>query len=482
MRTWPRIDATVLALLAACGIAGCASSDGGGTNSAGSGGSGVPGSGGRTSSGGGTGTGSGGTIGSSGGAPASSGGTPGSGGSASSGGVVGAGGVIGSGGSAGGGGGGGGGGTSGSGMSAGGKVGTGGVTSSGGAAAGRAGNGGASGGGGHPGAGGAAGTPGSGGSAGASACADLGGGPTDASTTHLDIGVHDPSMIWDGTSYYLFATGGTLGVRSSSNLRTWSNAGQIFASVPAWIRTALGSSPTDLWAPDISYFNCQFHVYYAGSTFGSNASVIGLATNGTLSSKATGYKWVDQGLIVQSKTSDNFNAIDPNVSFDATGAPWLAFGSFWTGIKMRKLDPVTGKLSTTDTTTYSLAGRGSGGAIEAASIVSHNGYYYLFVSFDACCKGVDSTYRTMVGRGSAITGPYTDKAGKNMTTGAAEQLLATSGRYIGPGGGTAFRDGATYLYAYHYYDGDDNGASKLQVRPITWDSGDWPVLGTPLFP
>jgi arabinan endo-1,5-alpha-L-arabinosidase len=305
----------------------------------------------------------------------------------------------------------------------------------------------------------------------------LGGGPTTTTTMHLDIGVHDPSMIWDGTNYYLFATGGTLNVRRSPDIRTWTNAGNILPSVPAWVTIALGSTPTDLWAPDISYFNNQFHVYYAGSTFGSNDSVIGLSTTASLATPA----WADQGLVVQSKTTDNFNAIDPNVSFDQNCTPWLAFGSFWSGIKMRKLDATTGKPATDDTTLYSLASR-NGGAIEAASIISHNGFYYLFVSFDLCCKGVDSTYRTMVGRGTSITGPYTDKAGTGMLQGAAEQLLATSGRYIGPGGGTAWKDGDTYLYVYHYYDGDAAGASKLQVRPITFDATDWIVLGAPLFP
>jgi arabinan endo-1,5-alpha-L-arabinosidase len=305
----------------------------------------------------------------------------------------------------------------------------------------------------------------------------FGGGPITTTSTHLDIGVHDPSMAWDGALYYLFATGGTLAIRTSKDILTWSNAGNVFPSVPAWITTALGSNPGSLWAPDISYFDGQFHVYYAGSTFGSNASVIGLATTASLASP----KWVDDGLVVQSKTSDDFNAIDPNVSFDASCTPWLAFGSFWSGIKLRKLDAATGKPATDDTTLYSLASR-NGGAIEAASIISHDGYYYLFVSFDACCKGTSSTYRTMVGRAAHITGPYTDKAGTDMMQGAAEQLLASSGRYIGPGGGTAWKDGNTYLYVYHYYDGDDSGNSKLQIRPIQFDSSDWVSLGDSLFP
>jgi arabinan endo-1,5-alpha-L-arabinosidase len=315
-----------------------------------------------------------------------------------------------------------------------------------------------------------------------SSCADpFGAGPAATSSTHLDIPVHDPSMIWDGSRFYLFATGGTLSIRSSPDILTWSSAGSIFTSVPAWITTKLGSTPSDLWAPDISAYNAEFRVYYAGSSFGSNTSVIGLATNATLDPKNAAYHWVDRGLVVQSVSSDDYNAIDPSVTHDETCTPWLVFGSFWSGIKLRKLDPTSGMPATDDTTLYALASRG-GGAIEAPSIIAHNGFFYLFVSFDACCRGTSSTYRTMVGRAAHITGPYTDRSGADMMNGAAEQLLATSGRYIGPGGGTAFAQGAGYLYVYHYYDGDDGGASKLQVRPVTFGSDDWPTLGAPLFP
>jgi arabinan endo-1,5-alpha-L-arabinosidase len=320
-----------------------------------------------------------------------------------------------------------------------------------------------------------------GGGGGRPACQDLGGGPLTTSTTHLDITVHDPSMIWDGSAYALFSTGGTLAIRRSVDILRWTASGTVLSAVPAWIHTTLGVTVTDLWAPDISYFNCTFHVYYAGSTFGSNNSVIGLATSPTLDSSRAGYHWTDEGQVLRSVKTDDFNAIDPNVSFDDDGTPWLAYGSYWTGIKLHQLDRATGKLSTTNTTTYALASR-NGGSIEGSSIVSHDGHFYLFVSFGTCCAGVNSTYETMVGRASTITGPYTDRAGADMMTGAAEQLLATSGRYIGPGGGTAFRDGSSYVYAYHYYDGDANGVSKLQIRPINWDASGWPVMGTPLFP
>jgi arabinan endo-1,5-alpha-L-arabinosidase len=300
-------------------------------------------------------------------------------------------------------------------------------------------------------------------------------------TTHLTIGTHDPSLIHVGSKYYLFATGGLLNVRSSSNFTSWSNAGSVFASMPAWIATELGQAITDLWAPDISFFNGSYHVYYAGSVFGSNHSVIGLATNTTLDSSTAGYQWQDHGLILESNKvagADDWNAIDPNLTADESGQLWLVFGSFWSGIKLRQVDASTGKLSTSNPTLYALATNSS---IEAASITSHNGFYYLFVSYGACCKNVNSTYSTMVGRATAITGPYTNKAGAAMLEGNAETMLKTDGRYIGPGGGTAFRDGSLYYYAYHYYDGNANGASYLMLRPIQFDTDDWPVFGAPLW-
>jgi len=301
------------------------------------------------------------------------------------------------------------------------------------------------------------------------------------SSEHRAIGTHDPSVIHVANKYYLFGTGGLLGVRSSTNLAQWANAGTIFSALPAWIKTALGQTISDLWAPDVSYVDGTYRVYYAGSVFGSNHSLIGLATNTTLDPQNAAYEWVDHGLVIESNPAgakDDWNAIDPNVTTDAAGNWWLVFGSFWSGIKLRRLDTATGKLSSADTTLYGLASHSGG--IEAPSIISHNGYYYLFVSYDSCCKGVNSTYRTMVGRASAITGPYTDKNGKAMLQGNAVQLLATDGRYIGPGGGSAFRDGDLYYYAYHYYDGQMNGASQLMLRPIDWKN-DWPELAAPLW-
>lgn len=296
-----------------------------------------------------------------------------------------------------------------------------------------------------------------------------------------NVQAHDPSMIKQGHTYYVFATGGTIQIRKSTNLVSWELAGTVFDRIPDWITKAVGTIP-DLWAPDISYFNGKYHLYYAGSHFGTNNSVIGLATNTTLDPGSRDYHWVDEGMVIDSlPASDNWNAIDPNLSFDSTGVPWLAWGSFWSGIKMRRLDLNTGKLSTVDQKLYALASRG-GGAIEAPAILAHDGYYYLFVSFDRCCAGANSTYRIMVGRSTTITGPYLDSTGTSMLSGGGDQLLASYDNVHGPGGQSVYVDGQTTWLVHHYYDALANGAITLQIRKLTWTNEHWPHVAAPYKP
>ncbi len=300
-----------------------------------------------------------------------------------------------------------------------------------------------------------------------------------------DVRTHDPGMIRQEDTYYVFSTGdehglnqGNIQIRKSTDLAYWQLVGTVFETTPAWISEALGTIPPNLWAPDISYFNGKYHLYYAGSRFGSNNSVIGLATNATLDPASPDYKWVEEGMVIRSRPSNNWNAIDPSLSFDAEGGPWLAMGSFWSGIKMHRIDSKTGKLASEDTKLYSLASRG-GGPIEAPSIVYRDGYYYLFVSFDLCCRGVNSTYKIVVGRAKDITGPYTDHSGKGMDQGGGDVILAGDERFRGPGGQSVYLDGSTCRLVYHVYDAAKNGMPQLKIQDLTWTSDGWTELRKP---
>ncbi|HEY1986035.1 MAG TPA: arabinan endo-1,5-alpha-L-arabinosidase [Terracidiphilus sp.] len=307
---------------------------------------------------------------------------------------------------------------------------------------------------------------------------------------------HDPSMGREGNNYYVFATGksplgGQLPMRCSTDLLAWKQCGQVFDAVPAWIQKA-SPATKDLWAPDISFFNGRYHLYYAYSAFGVNRSGIALATNETLDPQSSKYRWNDEGLVFESKDGDDFNAIDPNIVFDKKGQPWMSFGSFWSGIKMRRIDAASGKLSAKDTRLYALASRvkpedaasakpglpADWQAIEAPFIVRHGEYFYLFVSFDLCCRGKKSTYRTMVGRARHVTGPYLDAQGKAMLQGGGTELLSANARWLGPGGASILLRPEGDVLVFHAYDAD-TGRPALQISTLTWEDG-WPhaALGT----
>lgn len=298
-----------------------------------------------------------------------------------------------------------------------------------------------------------------------------------------DVRVHDPSMIKSGGTYYVFSTGspdgrinnGMIQIRASENMIDWRFVGTVFDDAPAWIATTLGSKPRSLWAPEIVRFGGEYRLYYSASFFGKNDSLVALATNRTLDPQSKNYKWVDRGIVIRSTSRHDWNAIDPHVSFDEKRVPWMSLGSFWSGIKLRRLDARTGKLSEKDSTLYSIAARPTprgGGAIEAPAIVRRGRWYHLIVSFDFCCRGVKSDYKIVTGRARRITGPYLDKQGRRMDQGGGDVILAGEARRPGVGGQSVYEDGKVVRLIYHYYDAADAGKSKLQIDELGFTPDD----------
>ncbi|MGI5151599.1 arabinan endo-1,5-alpha-L-arabinosidase [Plantactinospora sp. CA-294935] len=280
-------------------------------------------------------------------------------------------------------------------------------------------------------------------------------------------GTHDPTMVKTSSGGYIVAqTGDNIPLTTSTDRTAFRSAGSVFPNGASWTTPYTGGGRS-LWAPDISYHNGRYYLYYSASTFGSNYSAIFLATSSTGASGS----WTNQGLVIESNTSDNFNAIDPNLIVDDSGRWWLSFGSFWSGIKLVALNSSTGKRS--DTTVRSIAGR-NGGAIEAPYMFKHGSYYYLWVSFDRCCQGASSTYRIMVGRSTSPTGPFVDRNGTAMTAGGGTQVLASHGNIHGPGHQAVFADTDSEVLVYHYY--ANNGASFLGINLIGYDSAGWPFV------
>jgi Glycosyl hydrolases family 43/Concanavalin A-like lectin/glucanases superfamily len=293
-----------------------------------------------------------------------------------------------------------------------------------------------------------------------------------------NLGIHDPSAVIPCNGrYYVFGTGQGIISKSSADLTYWAAGPSVFANPPTWTTTDVPGFTGFFWAPDITYFNGLYHLYYAVSTFGSQVSAIGLATNPTLDPGNPAYQWTDQGPVIRSLNGSAYNCIDPSVTFDASSNLWMSFGSFWNGIYAVQLDPATGLVNTTNSTPIHEAfNTAAGDPIEASYLYHHGNYYYLFVNWGTCCAGINSTYNIRVGRSTRIFGPYVDHNGVAMNSGGGTLFLKTTGKFIGPGQmGILEGDGVEY-FGYHYYDGNNNGAPTFDVEPLSWTSDGWPTF------
>ena len=301
------------------------------------------------------------------------------------------------------------------------------------------------------------------------------------------IPAHDPVLIRQNGKYYMFCTGPGIAVWSSRDRQSWTREKPVFAAAPAWATQAVpGFRDNHIWAPDISFHNGVYSLFYSISAFGKNTSCIGLATNKTLDPTSPDYKWTDHGRVLQSVPGrDQWNAIDPNLIRDEAGQPWLSFGSFWQGIKLVQLLPdLTGPVQPEQWRTLARRSRDpklndslpGDAAIEAPFLFHKGPYYYLFTSFDYCCRGPQSTYKMMVGRSKNITGPYVDKAGQALEQGGGSLVLQGDKNWFGVGHNSVYTfDNADYL-VFHGYDAADKGRSKLRIESLTWDAEGWPMV------
>lgn len=284
------------------------------------------------------------------------------------------------------------------------------------------------------------------------------------------IGIHDPSILDTGSAYDLFSTHGLIHEHTSTDMSSFADGGYALPSLPAWTNSYTGSSG-DLWAPDVSAHNGEYWMYYAASTFGSANSAIGLA----VSSTGDPGTFIDSGgAIYTSSDCSGSNAIDPASVVDNSGNAWMAFGSWSSGIQIVPVNNNTG-IPTGNPCTQ-LAYHASGTGIEGSYIYPHAGYYYLFASVDDCCQGVTSTYRIVVGRASAVTGPYLDRGGVALTSGGGTILLSAHGNINGPGGEIVFTDTSGAVLVYHYYDGGNSGDPALGINGLGWTADGWPYV------
>ncbi|KAF7309074.1 Glycoside hydrolase family 43 protein [Mycena kentingensis (nom. inval.)] len=302
--------------------------------------------------------------------------------------------------------------------------------------------------------------------------------------------VHDPSLVQraDG-KYFLFTTHNKAGIITADSFGgPWTEVGSI---VPNNSSIQLPGRD-DIWAPDVTFHNGIFYAYYSVSTFGSQDSGIGLATSQSMEPDT----WIDHGLVFRSFAGDQFNAIDPNLHFDADGKPFLSFGSFWNDIFQF---PLSADLTTPTGSPVQLSFNSTlPNAQEGSFIWKHGKLFYLFVSSGLCC-GFNATslpapgdeYHVIVGRSRFVHGPFLDAAGVDLRNDGGTLVLASHGNVYAPGGQVIFTDTVRDkhtgkkrtrdVFVYHYVPAVDSPDpfndtfSSLGLNGIDWSSG-WPVL------
>lgn len=292
-----------------------------------------------------------------------------------------------------------------------------------------------------------------------------------------DIRVHDPVMIKQGHTYYIFHTGTGISIKTSRDKVYWSKDSSVFTRsvMPAWFTKDIPEQKGHLWAPDIHYRDGRYHLYYSVSAWMNFNSSIGYATNTTLDRHDPTYKWVDHGQVISYKNGGKgVNVIDPNVFVDKDKKVWLLYGSYRAGLRIVELDPRTGMLKNDPpeiiTLTTSLG--------EGVFLIKGHGYYYIFASRGRCCAGNESNYQIVIGRSKNIAGPYLNKEGESWVDNKYTVFLA--GNYQEPGrghNGFFTEDDTTYI-VYHAYTRSAKGASLLNIKPLYINEDGWPTLDT----
>jgi hypothetical protein len=143
-----------------------------------------------------------------------------------------------------------------------------------------------------------------------------------------NLTAHDPVIIKQGDTWYIFTTGTGITMKRSEDGTHWEDIGPVFSPQPEWNRQLVPLNDGNLWAPDIFSHQGKYYLYYSVSSFGSNTSAIGLATNVTLNPTDSAYAWVDEGVVIQSTSTDNYNTIAPNVARTEMGTCGSVSGLF----------------------------------------------------------------------------------------------------------------------------------------------------------
>ena len=256
----------------------------------------------------------------------------------------------------------------------------------------------------------------------------------------------------------------------SLDLVSWEYVADAFETKPSW-------KAGGIWAPDVTFYNEKYYLFYSLSVWGDPNPGIGLATATTPLGP-----FEDQGKVLDSESSGVDNSIDPFFYFEGEGRNkkfYLFWGSF------RGIYGIEMNSSLTDFIGEKF--RIGGNMFEATVIYKKNDIYYFFGSGGSCCDGPNSTYKVVMARSDHIKGPYLDKDGTDIATQGVPGTLLLKGdgiKFVGPGHNAEIivDDSGDEWLLYHAVELENpylsGGATRrpLMLDKLHWDDEGWPYL------
>lgn len=286
--------------------------------------------------------------------------------------------------------------------------------------------------------------------------------------------VHDPSIVEDDGTYYVF--GSHLAVAKTTDLMNWTMVASGVSKNNKVIPDAMNemkesftwAKTNTFWAPDVIQLeDGRYYYYYCNCEGRSPLSALGVAVSDNIEGP---YK--DLGVFLKSGMGADIpgedgdiydatvdpNVVDPCVFYDKEGKLWMMYGSYSGGIFILELDKTTGFPKEKG---YGKKLLGKNHLRIEGSFIQYSeetGYYYMFLSFG----GLDArgAYNIRVSRSENPDGPYYDAQGNDMIN-----CQGADGSFFDD---NAIKDYGTKLmgnFEWTTVEGEDDGKAPGYVSP-----------------
>jgi xylan 1,4-beta-xylosidase len=273
----------------------------------------------------------------------------------------------------------------------------------------------------------------------------------------------DPSIIRVGQDYWATATTShwapLFPILHSRDLVNWQVVGAAMQKRPDW-------SDGNYWAPEISYYQGRYFIYYTGHKKGGSLCVAVMTANNPRG------PYTDHGPLVCQEAG----SIDAMAVTDENGRRYLVWKEDGnsrnqpTPIWAQPLSNDGTKLVGDKTELIRNTAAWESNLVEGPFILRRDGFFYMFYSGNACC-GRGCNYAMGVARSRRLLGPWE----KNP----ANPILKGNDDWKCPGHGSIVVDakGRDFLmyHAYHPQDFVYAGRQAL-LDEVKWGSDGWPTI------